>query len=115
MKYQKEFLKKKVCTIVLLFIRTLVVKSYRPETIPYIAALAYKLADCAMAEKDSLPANLTCIQIKKQWGLPSLRAEQDPEKERLKRQPLQNITFQRLKYSTEIFLLTENENFQTKR
>ena len=61
----------------------------------HTAALAYKLVDCAMAEKDSLPANLTCTQIKKQWGLPSLRAEQDPEKERLKRQPLQNITFQR--------------------
>ena len=61
----------------------------------HIAALAYKLVGCAMAEKDSLPANLTCTQIKKQWGLPSLRAEQDPEKERLKRQPLQNITFQR--------------------
>ena len=32
----------------------------------HIAALAYKLVDCAMAEKDSLPANLTCTQIKKQ-------------------------------------------------
>ena len=48
-----------------------------------------------MAKKYSLPADLTYTQIKKQWGLPSLRAEQDPQKERLKRQPLQNITFQR--------------------
>ena len=48
-----------------------------------------------MAEKESLPSNLTCTQIRQKWGLPSLRAEQDPEKEMLKRQPLQTITFQR--------------------
>ena len=61
----------------------------------HVAALAYKLLDSAMAKKESLPSSLTCTQIKQKWGLPSLRAEQDPEKEMLKRQPLQTISFQR--------------------
>eukprot|EP00112_Aurelia_sp_Birch-Aquarium-sp1_P002214 Seg1237.4 transcript_id=Seg1237.4/GoldUCD/mRNA.D3Y31 product="hypothetical protein" protein_id=Seg1237.4/GoldUCD/D3Y31 len=60
----------------------------------HIAALAYKLVDCAMAKKQALPATLTCTQIKQQWNLPSLRAEQDPEKEIMKRKPLQEISFQ---------------------
>eukprot|EP00112_Aurelia_sp_Birch-Aquarium-sp1_P012764 Seg2688.3 transcript_id=Seg2688.3/GoldUCD/mRNA.D3Y31 product="hypothetical protein" protein_id=Seg2688.3/GoldUCD/D3Y31 len=46
-----------------------------------------------MTKKATLPKTLTCTQIKQKWGLPSLRAEQDPEKEKLKRVPLQDITF----------------------
>ena len=61
----------------------------------HIAALAYKLVDNSMAKKESLPSSLTCTQIKQKWGLLSLRAEQDPEKEMLKRQSLKTITFQR--------------------
>ena len=61
----------------------------------HIAALAYKLLDSAMVKKESLPSNLTCTQIRQKWGLPSLRAEHNPEKEMLKRHPLQTITFQR--------------------
>ena len=60
----------------------------------HIAALAYKLVDSAMAKKQALPAALTCTQIKQQWNIPSLRAEQDPEKEIMKRKPLQDISFQ---------------------
>ena len=60
----------------------------------HIAAVAYKLVDSAMAKKESLHSSLTCTQIKQKWGSPLLRAEQDPEKEMLKRQHLQNITFQ---------------------
>ena len=63
----------------------------------HVAALAYKLVDSAKpkTKKESLPSSLTCTQIKQKWGLPSLRAEQDPEKEMLKRQPLQTVSFQR--------------------
>ena len=46
-------------------------------------------------KKRTLPSSLTCTQIKQKWGLPSLRVEQDPEKEMLKHQPLQTISFQR--------------------
>ena len=59
----------------------------------HVAALAYKLVDSVMTKKAALPQTLTCTQIKQQWGLPSLRAEQDPEKEKMKRVPLQDITF----------------------
>ena len=61
----------------------------------HIAALAYKFVDCALEKKSTLPKPLTCTNIKQQWGLPALKAEQDPEKERLKRKPLQDITFKR--------------------
>ena len=61
----------------------------------HVAALAYKLVDSAMTKKESLLSSLTCTQIKQKWGLPSLRAEQDPEKEMLKRQPLQTISIRR--------------------
>ena len=45
----------------------------------HVAALAYKFVECAMGKKDALPRVLSCTEIKRQWGLPSLRAEQDPE------------------------------------
>ncbi len=61
----------------------------------HVAALAYKLADCIMTRKENLPSTLTCAWIKQKWGLPSLRAEQDPEKEVMKRKPLRNIRSQR--------------------
>ena len=60
----------------------------------HIAALAYKLVDSTMAKKESLPSNLTYTQLRQKWGSPLLRAEKDPEKEMLKGQPLQTITFQ---------------------
>ena len=48
-----------------------------------------------MARKTLLPKSLSCTQIKKQWGIPSLRTEQDPERELMKRVPLQEINFVR--------------------
>ena len=68
----------------------------------HIAALGYKLVDCALAKQQTLPAALTCTQIKQQWNIPSPRAEQDPEKEIMKRKPLQDISFQCLNLSRDL-------------
>ena len=51
------------------------------------------IVECIMARKTSLPKSLSCTQIKKQWGITSLRTEQDPERELMKRIPLQEINF----------------------
>ena len=45
---------------------------------------------------------LSCTEIKKQWGLPSLRAEQDPEKEKMKRIPLQEIPFNKQRLDRDV-------------
>ena len=48
-----------------------------------------------MTRKISLPKSLSCTQIKKQWGIPSPRTEQDSERELMKRVHLQGINFVR--------------------
>ena len=67
-----------------------------------IAALSYKLVECIMARKTSLPKSFSCTQINKQWGIPSLRTEQDPEREPMKRVPLQEINFVRQKLERDL-------------
>ena len=42
----------------------------------HIAALSYKFVECIMARKTPLPKSLSCTQMKKQWGILSLRTEQ---------------------------------------
>ena len=90
---EKEMLKR-TCHCVIVFSRTTgKIVEARDYSYPagkrsyckHIAAVAYKLVDSAMAKKESLHSSLTCTQIKQKWGLPLLRAEQDPEKEMLKR------------------------------
>lgn len=61
----------------------------------HVAALAYKLVQTKMSGLSHLPRPLSCTDIRQQWGVPSLKAYQDPEKEILKREPLQSITFQK--------------------
>ena len=61
----------------------------------HVAALAYKLVEAKMSGQKHLPKPLSCTDIRQQWGVPSLKAHQDPEKEIMKRKPLQNITFKK--------------------
>ena len=42
-----------------------------------------------------LPKSISCTQVHQQWGIPSIRASQDPEKELMKRIPLQEIVFEK--------------------
>ena len=42
-----------------------------------------------------LPKSISCTQVRQQWGIPSIRASQDPEKELTKRMPLQEIMFEK--------------------
>lgn len=59
------------------------------------AALAYKLVDVIMAGGKELPKPLSCTETRQKWGIPSLKAAQDPEKEVMKRKPLQDIVFEK--------------------
>ena len=61
----------------------------------HIAALAYKLVDVIMAGGKELPKPLSCTETRQKWGVPSLKAAQDPEKEVMKRKPLQDIVFEK--------------------
>ena len=44
-----------------------------------------------MVSAKEFPKALSCTDIKQQWGIPSLKAQQDPEKESMKRKRLQEI------------------------
>jgi len=55
----------------------------------------YKLVEAKMSSATELPKSMSCTQIRQQWGLPSLKASQDPGKELMKRKPLQEIVFEK--------------------
>lgn len=61
----------------------------------HVAALAYKLVEATMSFSAELPKPISYTQVRQQWGIPSLRASQDPEKELMKRKPLQEIVFEK--------------------
>ena len=61
----------------------------------HVAALAYKLVEATMSCSVELPKSISCTQVRQQWGIPSIRASQDPEKELMKRMPLQEIVFEK--------------------
>ena len=61
----------------------------------HIAALAYKVVEAKMSRATELPRPISCTDIRQQWGLPSIKAQQDPEKEIMKRKPLQEIVFEK--------------------
>ena len=57
----------------------------------HVAALAYKLVEATMSSKKELPKPISCTELRQQWGIPSLKAQNDPEKELMKRKPLHEI------------------------
>ena len=61
----------------------------------HVAALAYKLVEATMSCSVELPKSISCTQVRQQWGIPSISASQDPEKELMKRMPLQEIVFEK--------------------
>ncbi|KAJ7386842.1 hypothetical protein OS493_006872 [Desmophyllum pertusum] len=61
----------------------------------HIAALAYKLVEAKMSGAKELPKPISCTDVRQQWGLPTIKAQQDPEKEAMKRKPLQEIVFEK--------------------
>ena len=54
----------------------------------HIAALADKLVEAKMS-------GASCTDVRQQWGLPSIKAKQDPEKEAMKQNPLHEIVFEK--------------------
>lgn len=48
-----------------------------------------------MSSKNELSKPVNCTQLLHQWGLPSLKKQSDPEKELMKRKPLQEIVFKK--------------------
>ena len=61
----------------------------------HIAALAYKLIEAKMSGATELPKPISCTDVRQQWGLPSIKAQQDTEKEGMKRNPLHEIVFEK--------------------
>ena len=61
----------------------------------HIAALAYKPVEAKMSGATELPKPVSCTDVCQQWGVPSIKAQQDPEKEVMKRKPLQEIVFEK--------------------
>ena len=62
----------------------------------HIAALAYKLVEAKMSGATELPKPISCTDVRQQWGLPTtIKAQQDPEKEVMKRDPLHEIVFEK--------------------
>ena len=61
----------------------------------HIAGLAYKLVEAKMSGATELPKPVSCTDVRQQWGVPSIKAQQDPEKEVMKRKPLQEIVFEK--------------------
>ena len=43
-----------------------------------------------------LPQSLSPTEIRQQWGIPSLKAQQDPEKEVMKKKTVHEIKFEQL-------------------
>ena len=60
-----------------------------------IAALAYKLVKVKMSEATELPKPISCTDVRQKWGLPSIKAQQDREKEAMKRNLLHEIVFEK--------------------
>ena len=60
----------------------------------HIAALCNKLVELKMLSAKKLPQSLSRTEIRQQWGIPSLKAQQDPEKEVMKKKPLHEIKFE---------------------
>ncbi len=48
-----------------------------------------------MAGGKELPKPFSCTETRQNWGVPSPKAAQDPEKEVMKRKPLQDIVFEK--------------------
>ena len=48
-----------------------------------------------MSGAKDLPKPVSCTDVRQQWGVPSMKAHQDPEKEVMKRKPLQEIVFEK--------------------
>ena len=63
--------------------------------VKHIAALAYKLVEAKMSGATELPKPISCTDARQQWGLPTIKAQQDPEKEVMKRSPLHEIVFEK--------------------
>ena len=61
----------------------------------HVAALAYKLVKATVSCIVKLPKSISCTQVRQQWGIPSIRASQDPENELVKRMPLPEIVFEK--------------------
>ena len=61
----------------------------------HIAALAYKLIEAKMSGAKELPKPVSCTDVRQQWGVPTIKSQQDPEKEVTKRKPLQEIIFEK--------------------
>ena len=79
----------------------------------HIAALAYKLIKTNMSGATELPKPISCSDVRQQWGLPTIKAQQDPEKEVMKRNPLHEIIFEK-HILTRDNLGEENANYPRK-
>ena len=60
----------------------------------HIAALCFKLVELKMSSAKKLPQSLSRTKIRQQWGIPSLKAQQDPEKEVMKKKTLHEFKFE---------------------
>ena len=79
----------------------------------HIAALAYKLVKANMSGATELPEPISCSDVRQQWGLPTIKAQQDPEKEVMKWNPLHEIIFEK-QILTRDNLGEENANYPRK-
>ena len=48
-----------------------------------------------MSGATELPKPISCTDVRQQWGLPSIKAQQDPEKEVMKRNPLHEVVIEK--------------------
>ena len=60
----------------------------------HIAALCYKLVELKLSSARKLPQSLSPTEIRQQWEIPSLRAQQVPEKDVTKKKTLHGIKFE---------------------
>jgi len=51
--------------------------------------------EAKMSGVTELPKPISCMDVRKQWGLPTIKAQQDPEKEAMKQNPLHEIVFEK--------------------
>ena len=61
----------------------------------HITALAYKRIEAKMSGAKELPKPISFTDVRQQWGAPTIKSQQDPEKEVMKRKPLQGIIFEK--------------------
>ena len=62
----------------------------------HTAAVCCKLVELKMSSAKYLPQSLSCTEIRQQWGIPSLKSQQDNEKEVMKKKPLNEVKFEQL-------------------